>query len=167
MAEAAGAPSSAAINVATKQAKDLEGLTVKAKQNAVQIKYKTTQQITQAKALVLQTTMKVAAATDDVKGSTVSNKPGIKYAIAAPAVICCRPERAEPPVPNSDTPDLDFDVQSQVSVADSTGSQRLLAAAELIRRKKRLAKQREETMELDVQEISKWYTLQCVRKSHF
>jgi len=84
MAEASGAPSTAAINVAVKQAKDLEGLSVKAKQSAVQTKYKTTQQITQAKALVLETTMKVASATEDVKKTTsAENVKAVEKAMTA------------------------------------------------------------------------------------
>jgi len=70
LAENAGAPSTMAISVAIKHAKDLEGLAIKAKQNAVDVKFKTTTDINKAKELVLQTANKVASATAEVKKET-------------------------------------------------------------------------------------------------
>lgn len=70
LAENAGAPSTMAISVAIKHAKDLEGLAIKAKQNAVDVKFKATTEINKAKELVLQTANKVASATAEVKKET-------------------------------------------------------------------------------------------------
>lgn len=70
MAEQAGAPSTADVKLASTSAKEMQQLSVKTKETSLRAKRDAATAVTKAKAQVLQTTLKLASATDAVKKST-------------------------------------------------------------------------------------------------
>ena len=95
----------------------------------------------------------MASALDQL--ANVSNKPGIRCAVAVPAVRreIIQPD-AEQAAPDVGTGGISIHAshsEPAISVAESGSSQRLVAAAELVRRKKQLARLEVEEMEIEAE----------------